>query len=217
MKKISAISFALLLIVVGRLTAQDTVLVDAPARISADTIIVSDSIALKSAQQQSLDSLRRNVHNPRKATIRSAIIPGWGQVYNKKYWKVPIVYTAIGIPVGTFFYNKSWYNQTREAARMISTGDTANFRSRVDPQLHFFFSQSGSIGRLLNYRNEFRRNMDYSILITLLMWGLNVVDATVDGHLKEFDVGDDLSLKIKPVLLPGNLTPGISVTMRLGR
>ncbi len=216
MKKVLAIVVMLLCCGAYSSVAQDT-LTDNNATLLSDTIIVSDSIALKTAAEQQQDSIRRNVHNPRKATIRSAILPGWGQVYNKKYWKVPIVYTAIGIPVGTFFYNKSWYNQTREAARMIATGDTLNFRTRVNPQLHFFFSQPNSSGRLLNYRNEFRRNMDYSILITLLMWGLNVVDATVDGHLKEFDVSDDLSMRIKPVLLPGTLTPGVSVVVRIGK
>ena len=216
MKKVLAIVVMLLCCGAYSSVAQDT-LTDNNATLLSDTIIVSDSIDLKTAAEQQQDSIRRNVHNPRKATIRSAILPGWGQVYNKKYWKVPIVYTAIGIPVGTFFYNKSWYNQTREAARMIATGDTLNYRTRVNPQLHFFFSQPNSSGRLLNYRNEFRRNMDYSILITLLMWGLNVVDATVDGHLKEFDVSDDLSMRIKPVLMPGTLTPGVSVVVRIGK
>ena len=59
----------------------------------------------------------------------------------------------------------------------------------------------------LNYRNEFRKNMDYSILITLMMWGLNIVDATVDGHLRAFDVSDELTLKIKPSLMTGTGVP----------
>jgi hypothetical protein len=67
---------------------------------------------------------------------------------------------------------------------------------------------------LLRYRNEFRKNMDYSILFTLLIWGLNIVDATVDAHLKGFNVSDDLTLK--PALLPGN-TPGISLVFSLGK
>src|SRR4051812_33941011 len=61
------------------------------------------------------DSVVKPIHSPHKAAVRSAIIPGWGQVYNKKYWKVPIVYTAIGIPAGLFFYNKKWYERTNYA------------------------------------------------------------------------------------------------------
>ncbi len=160
---------------------------------------------------------RRPKHSPRKAAIRSAIIPGWGQVYNKKYWKVPIVYAAIGVPVGTFIYNKNWYTKTRDAARMIASSDTANYKQRVDPKLWIFFSTDNAIGSLLNYRNEFRRNMDYSVLITLLMWGLNVIDATVDAHLKEFDVSEDLTLRIKPTIFNYNMNPGVSFVFTIGK
>ncbi|HUR11133.1 MAG TPA: DUF5683 domain-containing protein [Flavitalea sp.] len=167
-----------------------------------DSLIVSDSgVVIHSRLSADSMVIRKDSvkkHNPRKATLRSAIIPGWGQVYNKKYWKVPLVYTAIGIPVFTFLDNKKWYNKTRQAAKMIALKDTVDYRNRVDPKLYVFFSTSNSIGSLLNYRNEFRRNMDYSILFFLLFWGLNVVDATVDAHLRGFDISDDLSLKIKP-------------------
>src|SRR6185436_8152315 len=71
-------------------------------------IVDSISIDKVSAKKVLSDSLKSK-HSPRKATIRSLIIPGWGQAYNNKYWKIPIVYTAIGIPIGTFIYNKKWY------------------------------------------------------------------------------------------------------------
>lgn len=167
-----------------------------------DSLIVNDSgnviRARTSADTGSIkaDTVRR--FSPRKAAIRSAILPGWGQVYNKKYWKVPLVYAAIGIPAYTFFYNKRWYEKTRDAAKLLAIGDTANFRNRVDPKLYVFFTTSNSVSSLLNYRNQFRRDMDYSVLFFLVAWGLNVVDATVDAHLKGFDVSDDLSLKIQP-------------------
>jgi hypothetical protein len=69
---------------------------------------------------------------------------------------------------------------------------------------------------LLGYRQEFRRDMDYSILFTLLFWGLNIVDATVDAHLKGFDVSDDLKVSIRPALLPGNAV-GLTLAFTLGR
>lgn len=207
--KRSIISFVIpvLLIITGstRLLAQDTLKTEEAVLIS-DTIINAEDISGEPFMRK---------HDPRKATIRSAIIPGWGQIYNKKYWKVPIVYTAIGIPVGTFVYNKNWYDRTREAAKMIASGDTANYLNRVHPQLHFFFSNPNYAARLTQYRNEFRKNMDYSVLITLAMWGLNVIDATVDGHLKEFDVSDDLSFYIKPYIHPMSMTPGITMVVRI--
>lgn len=158
-------------------------------------------------------------HNPRLATLRSAILPGWGQAYNRKYWKIPLVYAAIGIPAYTFFYNRQWYTRTSEAATMLSSTppDTADYRKRVNELLWVFFNNPNSVPSLLNYRNQYRRDMDYSILITLLMWGLNVVDATVDGHLRDFDISDNLSLRIKPTLMPGTSAAGISLVFTLGR
>lgn len=187
------------------------------SRIAAQS---SDSSQVDSSapRQIRLDTFPLNKHIPRRATIRSAIIPGWGQAYNKKYWKIPIVYAAIGVPVATFIYNKNWYNRTRAAARMLSATpiDTANYRNRVDEKLYVFFSRPSALPSLLNYRNEFRRNMDYSVLFVLVAWGLNVVDATVDGHLKEFDVSDDLSFHVKPTLLTGPTIAGISLVFTIG-
>lgn len=161
----------------------------------------------------------KHKHIPRKATIRSAIIPGWGQIYNKKYWKVPIVYAAIGVPVYLYIDNKNWYNKTRFALSVIQngTGNDPAIMEQVDPKLRFAVERNYE-NIVRNYRNQFRKNMDYSILYGLLMWGLNVVDATVDAHLKEFDISDDLSLKIKPTVIPSpNLmpTPGVGFVFTL--
>lgn len=184
------------------------------------TAIRKDSLLIKDTSGKTvitIDTLEKKKFIPRKATIRSAILPGWGQVYNKKYWKLPLVYAVVGVPVYTFFYNRGWYVKTRDAAKMLATGDTLNYKSKVDPKLHIFFSTPGAAGSLLNYRNEFRRDMDYSILFVLLAWGLNVVDATVDAHLKGFDISDDLSLKLKPTILSGSSTAGISLVFTFGK
>lgn len=161
--------------------------------------------------------VKKKVHSPRKATLRSLIIPGWGQIYNKKYWKVPIVYGAIGVPAYLFFYNKSWYDRTKYALSIVAnnryTGPAAeDSLSKVHPDLKFLVDEREQ-GSLIDYRNEFRRSMDYSILFTILMWGLNVVDATVDAHLKGFDVGDELSLKIKPAIIHNSIYPGLSLVV----
>jgi len=180
-------------------------------------IVDSISIDKVSAKKVLSDSLKSK-HSPRKATIRSLIIPGWGQAYNNKYWKIPIVYTAIGIPIGTFIYNKKWYKETGKAAQMLSATppDTINYKNRIDEKLYYFFETPGSLPSLTNYRNEFRKNMDYSVLFILVFWGLNVVDATVDGHLRDFDVSDNLSMHVKPVILSGSTTAGLSVVFTIG-
>ncbi len=132
------------------------------------------------------------VHNPRIATKRSALIPGWGQAYNKEYWKIPIIYGMLGFTAGVYIYNNNWYKKTKLAYEIRVTNDSSRF-SQIDPQLEPLDESS-----LQFYRNTFRKNKDYSVLYFLLGWGLNVLDATVFGHLKAFDVSDDLALKIRP-------------------
>ncbi len=133
-----------------------------------------------------------------KAALRSAILPGLGQAYNKKYWKIPIVYGVIAIPVSLYSYNRKWYNLTRTAYTIRSNNDSANF-NKITPELVPLSNEA-----LRLYRNEFRKNMDFSILGILLTWGLNIVDATVDGHLRGFDISDEVSLKLTPKLSTGN-------------
>jgi hypothetical protein len=174
-------------------------------RIKADTIIPVKS-----------DTAVKKKHSPRKAAIRSAIFPGWGQFYNKKYWKVPLAWAAVGIPAGLFVYNKNWYDRIRYALQVVANGSQNNPDSmgKVHEQLKPLVAR-GLTTSLLNYRNEYRRNMDYSILFGLLLWGLNVVDATVDAHLRDFDVSENISLRVSPAVLPGNV-PGVSFVFTLG-
>lgn len=133
-----------------------------------------------------------------KAALRSAILPGLGQAYNKKYWKIPIVYGVIAIPVSLYNYNRKWYNLTRNAYTIRSNKDSANF-DKIAPELIPLSSEA-----LRLYRNDFRKNMDFSILGILLTWGLNIVDATVDGHLRGFDISDEVSMKLIPKISTGN-------------
>ncbi|WP_428284341.1 DUF5683 domain-containing protein [Hydrotalea sp.] len=145
-------------------------------------------------------------HNPKIATLRSAILPGLGQAYNREYWKIPIVYGALAIPTVTFIYNNTWYKRTRDAYTIKITNDTAHF-ANIYPIL-----QNIDPAALQTYRNQFRRDRDYSILWFAILWGLNVVDATVYGHLKDFDVSDNLSLHIEPTFNSALSAPGLSFT-----
>lgn len=152
-------------------------------------------------------------HDPRKATIRSAILPGWGQAYNRKYWKIPIVYGALGITASVFNFNLQQYHKVRFA--YITLRDTVHADyPRVAAELQPFITNN-DLNSLRNYRDEFRKNIDYSVLFFLLFWGLNVVDATVDAHLKEFDVSKDLSLKIKPTISNMPYAMGLSLVFTI--
>lgn len=149
------------------------------------------------------------------AALLSAILPGAGQVYNKKYWKVPLVYGALAIPAYTFADNLRWFKKTRFAFNIAFNKDTARY-DEVDPKLQYMV-KNGYTTSLQNYRDDFRRNVDYSALVFLLIWGLNVVDATVDAHLKDFNITDDLSLQLKPGYMPIGNTAGLGLVLHFGK
>ena len=173
-----------------------------------------------------VDSFAKKRHDPRKATIRSAIIPGWGQVYNRKYWKLPLVYAAIGIPAYTYFYNRTWYHNCQQAISIIdfyaqhgysAVPDTAiaKLPVKLQPLVSYGINSENA---LRTYRNEYRKNEDYSVLFFLLFWGLNVVDATVDAHLMYFDVSDKLTMHLQqpsPGMGPGAGAAGVSLVFDL--
>lgn len=146
-------------------------------------------------------------HIPSKAIKRSAMIPGWGQAYNKQYWKIPLVYGIIAIPTATYIYNNSMYNKTKFAyeARFKEAAGDASDVVKIDPLLINLSNAS-----LQSYRNIFRKDRDYSIMWMILTWGINVIDATVSGHLKEFDISNELSFKIQPSYQPQFRQAGLS-------
>jgi Family of unknown function (DUF5683) len=150
-------------------------------------------------------------YNPRIATYRSAILPGWGQATNKKYWKIPIVYAALGTTAYIFFRNVKQYNEAKNAYTNAIDNDTSN--NYLIPQP--YFSVLNQPERIRTFRNQVRQNVDYTVLFFILFWGLNVVDATVDAHLKTFDVSDDLSLQIKPGYSQLANTNGISIVLNI--
>ncbi|WP_452219666.1 DUF5683 domain-containing protein [Lacinutrix salivirga] len=121
---------------------------------------------------------------PSKAAFYSAILPGLGQAYNKKYWKIPIVYAAIG--TGIYFYvdNNKEYNRYRNAykRRLAGFEDDEFFGSVTDDGLR-------------EAQKTLRRNKELSLLITIGLYALNIIDANVDAHLLQYNVDDDLTLK----------------------
>jgi hypothetical protein len=153
-------------------------------------------------------------HPPRAAALRSAILPGWGQVYNKKYWKVPIVYAALGITGFIFIDNIKTYKEYRFAYAARIKAEQSPYDSTDYNKLKELYKLI-SPGSIQAARNRFRQYVDYSALFFILFWGLNVVDATVDAHLKSFDVSPDLSLQIKPGHSEMAGTNGISLVLHI--
>lgn len=133
-------------------------------------------------------------HNPKKATIYSAVLPGLGQAYNKKYWKIPIVYAGIG----TIYYfadmNGDSYRDYRKAFD-YKTGTITEADEEIVK-----IAKRYSRDNLITLRDYYRRNMELSWIIMALWYGLNIIDASVDAHFFEYDIGDDLTLKVEPML-----------------
>src|SRR5947209_6547816 len=147
-----------------------------------------------------IDSVVR-FYSPKKAAIRSALVPGLGQIYNKKYWKLPIVYGALGTDVAVFVFNLKTYKDLQFAysAKLkaqpqqvpYARPDSTDF-NKIRSDLKLI-----DINGIRSYRNEYRKYIDYSVLVFIVLWGLNVADAAVDAHLKSFDVSPDLGFHFK--------------------
>lgn len=154
---------------------------------------------------------KTKLYNPRIATYRSAILPGWGQATNKRYWKIPVVYAALGTTAYIFFRNLKQFKEANAAYANAIDKDPTNDYLIPQP----YYSVKDQPDRIKSFRNEVRQNVDYTVLFFILFWGLNVVDATVDAHLKTFDVSDDLSIQIKPGYSELARTNGISIVLNI--
>jgi hypothetical protein len=175
---------------------------------SATKKIVEKKVTPKK-QKTKIFSVDTGAYNPRVAILRSAIIPGWGQFTNKKYWKIPIVWGALGTTGYIFFRNIRQYKEANAAYKNAIDGNSLNNNEIPEP----YFSVVSQPEKIKSFRNEVRQNVDYSVLFFVAFWGLNVVDAAVDAHLKTFDVSDDLSLQIRPGYSPLANTNGISLVL----
>jgi hypothetical protein len=187
--------------------AQVKPVVDSPAKKEAAVKVKAKKLSIFNLP----DTLKQLP--PRIATVRSAILPGWGQITNKKYWKLPLVYGALGVTAGIFLYNVKTFKTAKAAYINATDGDITNDFKIPEP----YFSVKDQPERIRSFRNQIRQNVDYSALFFLIFWGLNVVDATVDAHLRYFDVGDNLSLQIKPGYSPLAQTNGVSLVLHFGK
>ncbi len=158
-------------------------------------IVVSDSLLPKELY---------NPLAPAKAAFYSAVVPGLGQAYNKKYWKIPIIYA--GMAAGVYFYKQQDddYDRFRDAYKRRLAGYT-------DDEF-----QGISDDRLINAQKSAQKNKSLSIIVTVAFYLLNVVDANVDAHLRQYEVSDDLSLQPNFDFNQFNAQPqyGMSLTYR---
>jgi hypothetical protein len=145
------------------------------------------------------DSVRIRNHSPRMAIVMSAILPGLGQVYNEKIWKVPIIYA--GEMTAIYYYN---WNQKRYKKIIGILKDDGG----AGQEEYEIYGRTLQSYNLEPARDHFRRQRDYSGLFIAGIYVLNIIDALVDAYFFEYDISDDLSLNIKPAFLTPDFSSG---------
>lgn len=141
---------------------------------------------------------------PSKAAFYSAVLPGLGQVYNKRYWKVPIVYAVIGTGVYAYKYNDDIYNRFRTAFKRREAGFTDDEFYDINGDNIEGAEPDLDVDDLERQQENYQRDRDLALVITIAMYALNIIDANVDAHLKQFNINEDLSMDAHPYL---NLDP----------
>lgn len=160
-----------------------------------------------------------NTHSPRRATIYSAVLPGLGQIYNRKYWKVPIVYGGFAA-LGYFInFNNTEYIKYRQAYSDIIDNDptTNSFKKLTSNRTYY---ETGRITQFTEqirvFKDGWRRNRDLCIIGTAVFYAVNILDASVDANFFNFDIGDDLTINWTPapVVCMNNRTIGLHCRIR---
>jgi hypothetical protein len=145
-------------------------------------------------------------HSPKKAALFSAVIPGSGQIYNKKYWKVPVIYAGFAGLAYSFQFNQSRYVKYRDALK---------YRLDDDASTNDIFIHTYTDDQLTTLYKYYHRYRDLTVIGGAALYLLNVVDAAVDAHLFTFNVSDDLSLNFHPALIntANHYTTGIGLNI----
>ena len=165
------------------------------------SMCISQSHAQDLPPDSSLVVQAEPVHSPRGALLRAASVPGWGQWYNRQYFKIPVVYTALGGLAGLMIYFNGEFKRADDAYQYAARlGEEPNAFAEFEDEYIAFGSPPAS--SLRTFRDGQRRNRDLSFIGIVLVYGLSLLDAYVNAHLSTFDVGDDLSVHTQGLSAP---------------
>lgn len=172
-------------------------------------LILTCYLPEKTTGQTDTISLVRK-HSIKKAAIFSAVLPGLGQAYNRKYWKIPIIYAGFGAIGYLIYTNNDFYQVYKEAYIYVANDETYPIDN---PYVGKY-----TLSQLQQGMDYYRRNRDLSIIIAGLWYTLNILEAYVDAHFFTYDISEDLSMRMGPAVSPSpgirpNITPGIRVTL----
>ncbi len=165
--------------------------------IKRDTVDKTMTLKEKQEQADTTDiSSQEEEHSPKKATYYSMALPGLGQAYNKKYWKIPVIYTGFGTLIYFISTNTQEYNTFLDAYTYVLE------EQEGPPPNDMVERYNSDLKKLRTIKDFYRRNMELSYILTGALYILQVLDATVDAHFVEFDVSEDLSLQVDPYFEP---------------
>ena len=182
----------------------DTLLITNGEIVDSTEVLPADTTADKPSFVRRF--FNKDYPNPRKAALFSAIIPGAGQVYNKRWWKLPIVYGALGTALYFEIDNIKQYRELRDNYRWLVDEDP-NTNPVEEPYTLI------DATTMKGYRDQWRRYVEFSSITLGLAYLLQITDAFVDAHLRSFDVSDDLSLHFQPKI---DASPGLGATFGAG-
>ncbi len=178
-----------------------------PEEVKVSKRLVNDSLLTKKK--------RINPLAPSKAAFYSALLPGLGQVYNKRYWKVPLVYALLGTGVFSYIQNDRLYDRFRVAFKRRQAGffdDEFYDPDNTLPIPHF------ELDVLQNQQERYQRDRDLWLVVSIAFYAVNVIDANVDAHLKQFNIDDDLTLDFNPYFnldpITNNPNYGMALTIK---
>ncbi len=173
------------------------------------TLLVSILIlTIHSAIAQKMQDSLEKRHSPKLAATLSAVVPGLGQAYNKKYWKIPVIYAGMGTLAYLTYRNNKYYQHFKNAYKELSQTNPNGF--------YYMYHTTFTLSGLDAGKNYYRRYRDMYAIFTVGAYLLNIIDATVDAYLFDFDVSDNLAFKLQPTFIyysnkNTNISPGFKI------
>lgn len=189
-------------------------------------VAVNDTIALNEKQilsdklpKEDVKTIKPFAPDPTRAVWYSALFPGLGQIYNRKYWKLPIVYGGFAATFYAYNWNTQFLKDYSQAYLDIMDSDpnTKSYEDIIPPSMLNSYNQDQLKNILKRQKDMFRRNRDLSIISMVGVYLLSVLDAYVDAQLFDFDINPDLSMRIEPtIIMPEKSAPqGVGVSWSL--
>lgn len=200
--------------------------------VSTDSLVIADSIAIENQRQieelttiplheplfTPIDSLQKAlpqsiwVPNPTKATWLALVIPGGGQIYNRKYWKLPIIYGGFAGCAYALAWNNNMYKDYSQAYKDAVNGNmhASSITDLIPPGYIDRIPASQLTDRLRRSKDRYRRYRDMSIFAFIGVYLISVIDAYVDAELSNFDITPDLSMRIEPTMINNQSSSGVS-------